>query len=564
MDGMTEAIKRMDNNDQGRTASLEIRAALRGLANDPSTDSLIIESTLDRLKKRHGIPKSTLRAQLTTLRRSQKNTNTEGTHRELFAEKENIPAARLQLAEHIIEKLHCKIKDSRIITYNAETGLYSRDGTDNVIRLAQAEIDEYMSKHNEREILGHVHRSAPIVKEEDLDPDLICVENGILNLKEGTLQPHSPEHVFFSSLPVKYDPDAECALFKTFISQIVRPEDEIIIQEVIGFCLYRRYFLKKAFMFVGSGDNGKSVLLNVIAALLGKENTSHVSLQALSHSPFLKAELYGKYANTYADLPQQAIKDVGTFNMLTGGDLITAERKHEHPFKFLNHAKLLFSCNAVPPAYTDTDAYIDRWIIIVFPNQFKGEDRDSSLTNKLTIPEELSGILNYGLEGLRRLFEQGSFSYSKSTEEIRAEYTRKSNPVAAFSDDRIEISPEGHVIKEELYSAFCVYCKSTGLIVSSEQTFHKRFRQHFSGSISDYRPAGHRKMAYKGIRLKSTQGVVMDTVQRLQEQSLIVDFEDIKQACTGLNDEDIEKELASLKSKGDLYSPEPDKWRTTA
>src|SRR5207302_7003645 len=116
----------------------------------------------------------------------------------------------------------------------------------------------------------------------------------------------------------------------------------------------------------------------------------------------------------YADLPDNILKSAGTFKMLTGGDSIMAERKFGHPFLFKNYAKLMFSCNKVPEVQEDSDAFFRRWIIITFPNKFEGANDDRDMLSKLTTPEELSGIFNWALKGLKRLQQQGwQFSNSR-------------------------------------------------------------------------------------------------------------------------------------------------------
>jgi putative DNA primase/helicase len=76
----------------------------------------------------------------------------------------------------------------------------------------------------------------------------------------------------------------------------------------------------------------------------------------------------------------------------------------------------------------DTTAFFRRWIIIVFPNEFKpGEGADPHILEKLTTEREFSGLLNKVLDALKRLLEKGQFSHSKTTEEIREDYIRKSH-----------------------------------------------------------------------------------------------------------------------------------------
>src|SRR5208283_2759033 len=95
------------------------------------------------------------------------------------------------------------------------------------------------------------------------------------------------------------------------------------------------------------------------------------------------------------------------FKMLTGGDSIGTEKKFKDEYSFVNYAKLIFSANK-PPKVTDEDSYAfwRRWILIEFPNQFGDDKKDPEILNKLTAEAELSGLLNWALEGLARLRQQ--------------------------------------------------------------------------------------------------------------------------------------------------------------
>jgi phage/plasmid-associated DNA primase len=167
-----------------------------------------------------------------------------------------------------------------------------------------------------------------------------------------------------------------------------------------------------------------------------------------------------------------ALKSTGTFKMLTGGDPITAERKYGQRAPFVNYAKLIFSANKVPMAYDDTDAFFRRFIIIKFPRTFDKGTADARLLEKLTTGEELSGLLNWALAGLRRLMGNGFvFSNSKSVDEVREEYIRMSNPVEAFFMDMVEEDPEKRIAKADLYQAYASYCKAKKLTSVSMPTF---------------------------------------------------------------------------------------------
>lgn len=80
-------------------------------------------------------------------------------------------------------------------------------------------------------------------------------------------------------------------------------------------------------MLLGPGGNGKSTFLEVVTKMLGSDNVSAVTLQALNDDKFAPARLYGKLANVFADLPPKALTSASIFKAIVGGDTISLERK---------------------------------------------------------------------------------------------------------------------------------------------------------------------------------------------------------------------------------------------
>jgi putative DNA primase/helicase len=309
------------------------------------------------------------------------------------------------LAAKVAENL---LNDNHFATLNGteevliyKDGVYSEGGETYIKRPVQLNLQpNEVTRQLVSEVIGHVQRST-YVKHSDFftESPYLVVQNGLLNAETEKIEPHTPDFYSLSRLSVLFVPRLDCPTFKRFLGEVLYPEDIPVVQEWIGYCLHRGYPAQVAILFVGEGNNGKSTLISTIQALLGKDNVSAVSLQELEVNRFAKADLFGKLANLYADLPDSALKSVGTFKMLTGGDPIRGERKFQNSFLFVNGAKLTFSCNVVPEVYEDTTAFFRRWIIIQFPNIFDGEKADKDLLKRLTTPEELSGILNFALCG---------------------------------------------------------------------------------------------------------------------------------------------------------------------
>ncbi|MEE9173917.1 MAG: phage/plasmid primase, P4 family, partial [Thermoplasmata archaeon] len=216
--------------------------------------------------------------------------------------------------------------------------------------------------HLVNEILAIVHRRTYVPRDGFNPPGLLCLRNGVLDLAAREMSPHTPEPRFTVQLPVAYDPDARCPRFLRFLEEVLPdPQSREMVQLLAGYTLEPGNRYQRAFMFHGSGANGKSTLQGVLRALLGPKNISAESLQTLSKSRFATASLWGRLANICPDIPATPLRYLDTFKGLTGGDAVRGERKFHDAFTFLNPAKLIFSANELPPVDDKTFAFWRRW-----------------------------------------------------------------------------------------------------------------------------------------------------------------------------------------------------------
>ena len=330
-------------------------------------------------------------------------------------------------------------------------------------------------------------------------PNLVCLENGILDLDKMDLFPHSRNQFFLNKLPIYYSKSKTCGKIQDFLTQVLSIDDIAVFQEYLGYCLYRSYPFAKSLVFIGEGENAKSTLLEIVKTFLGKDNISSRSLQEIADDRFAPYDLIGKLANIYADLSEKALVDTGKFKILTGGDQTTVQQKFKKSQQFVNYAKLMFSCNRLPDSKDDTDAFFRRFILMTFPNTFtkdKARNKDQ-LIKELTTKDEMSGLLNWALEGLKNLMERHYFINSKTTDQLRDEYIRKASPVRAFYLDCLETDPDGFLPKRDLYLAFCDYCRQKNYPICTEITFHEKLKQMVW--VIEYKVGGTTR-AWKGIK----------------------------------------------------------------
>jgi putative DNA primase/helicase len=324
----------------------------------------------------------------------------------------------------------------------------------------------------------------------------IPVLNGILDIETRELKEFTPDKVFFSKLPIYYDPNAECPQIDKFLSEVFSNEDDrLIFYELGGFSLLRDYRFEKAFMLVGNGRNGKDKTLELLKRSLGIENCCSVPLSSLVPDSFIISEFFGKMINVAGEINNKDLKDTSMFKALTGRSLISAPRKFLRPVTFQNHAKFVFACNELPMVYDNSKGFWDRWVLLEFPYTFLPQDeidmakdktnlklRDPNIIDKITTQEELSGLLNKFLEGLERIKKQKDFSYTKGSEYIKNLWIRKSNSFMAFCSDKIEEDYDGVIVKKELRKKYVEYCKIHKVVPKTDFVMKRTLQEMFGAS----------------------------------------------------------------------------------
>ena len=398
-------------------------------------------------------------------------------------------------------------KDNKQV-YNYNGGVYQDNGATVIEELVEILIQESSNISIINEVINKVRIANYIDRDSiSISPNLLCVQNGLIDVLTGELKPHTHEEIFFSKLPINYNPEATCPAINKFLSEVLHEGNIAVMEEYIGYCLLRKFTHHKILILIGDGANGKTTFINLLINFLGKNNIVGIPLQDLGRR-FKKIELFGKLANIYDDLTDRGLQESGSLKMFYGDSPITAEVKHKQKnVTFWNYAKGIFATNKPPEIiHDDSDAFWRRLITITFPNQFLGTQADKNLIETLTTPEELSGLLNLALTGLKRLLSNGVFSYNPSIDDIKHDYIRKSDSVGAFLLDCIEVGGNEPIPKAVLYPIYCEYCLKYKLPSIGKETFGKKLLQKLGLSIGQSRLKieGKQTTCWTNIKLKST------------------------------------------------------------
>ena len=404
------------------------------------------------------------------------------------------------LADEIMKEYHFLTFDDTQETYCYENGVYQPGGENLILRVAQEKLGDYSTRARRGETLSFIKLETLITRDSiGKEKHIINLKNGLYDLKENKFKPHTHKLLSTVQLPVDYNENAECPMIEKFLSETVSEDDKQVLLEWIGYLMIPDNRMQKAVMLLGYGSNGKSVLLNLLTELIGIKNTSGESLHELEKDRFSVANLYGKLVNVCPDIAGSEVYDNSKFKTLTGNETqIRGERKGQQAFYFYNTARLIFSANDLPPVKNAGYAYYRRWIIIDFPNEFKGKNADRTLINKLITAEELSGLLNLVIIALKGLLKNGEFSYNKTIEEVQRMYKLKSDSVATFAEECVQMSTED-TLKAVVYDAYVKWCRKNGEKPESNVAFGKRFIKLGYQTVRE--PTGDRKYQWEGISI---------------------------------------------------------------
>ena len=300
------------------------------------------------------------------------------------------------------------------------------------------------------------------------DPEphrLICLANGTLNPESGQLEPHNPDHGLRCRLPITWDATSACPRWEQTLKEIFAPDADkdakiALLQEWFGYCLVPDARQNKFLWLVGGGGNGKSLVLDVLAAIIGNDNISHAQLERLDRGP-VRAELEGKLVNISSEMSPDATVGDGYLKQITGGDPIEAERKYERPFSFSPYCRLIGATNELPRLLDQSDGFARRALFLTFNRRFAEEEQNRNLMNELRA--ELPGILAWSVRGLQRLRAQGNFTIPPSATSTLTEYRKESDPVQLFLGEQgYEPNPAGAIEKSSLYRVLPVSVRNAG------------------------------------------------------------------------------------------------------
>lgn len=368
-------------------------------------------------------------------------------------------------------------------------------------------------------------RASTYTERQDINENegFVNLKNGVLNLETMKIELHSRDYKFTYCLPAEYNDNISEEKYKKlfdFFDKVFldNPKKLIYLLEFFSTCLTTSYRSKKALMIVGPSNTGKTTTIKLMIKLLGGvNNISNVSLQNLCNDSFAAAELYGKIANIFDDLPGTLkISDVGIFKVATGMSPMRGNRKHKEPFNFINSAKLIFTANQVPVCDED-DIFYERFCMFDFAQKFnkRGAFELSDLTED---KEVISALLNLILISYKIVMKnhQG-FVYEEdyNVQDIKKVWMRSSTSETKYLTESFK-EGMGQVDKIWIYEDYLDFCEMKGLSSTSKNKFTRSLQTVFPKARLLYENTN--KEAWQGIIQKNEtdkQGEMLAPVNQL-------------------------------------------------
>lgn len=329
-------------------------------------------------------------------------------------------------------------------------------------------------------------------KTDDFDrtPWFISASNGYIDLRTGELFSHAREHLNTRLIPVDFDPLASCPVWDAFLER-VQPELEMrqFLQRAIGYSLTGDTSEQCLFFLYGMGRNGKSVVIETLAELMGTYHTA-TRIESLSGKggggiPNDIAALAGARYVTVSETPEGARLNESLVKDLTGGDTITARFLRHEFFSFRPQFKLWVRGNHKPQIRGTDDGIWRRLMLIPFTVQIPESEVDASLPERLR--GELPGILSWALKGCKD-WQLNGLQPPQSVKDALAEYRQEMDILGDFISGCCVLGENATAESTALYNRYRKWCGMAGHQPVSQMRFglslgERGFIKNKSGTI---------------------------------------------------------------------------------
>jgi putative DNA primase/helicase len=373
------------------------------------------------------------------------------------------------------------LMNSNIIMIDGQVNIYTKDGiySNDPLEFERVMIDKIpqLKDSQRKEVYKYVALKCDL-HGEFASPKYLGFKDFILDIETGENFPYAPKWIIQNRIEYNYNPEAYHELMDKTLDKVACGDKQIrsLLEEMIGYSLYRKNSLQVAFILTGEGSNGKSTILNLIKKLIGKPNYTSLDLRELEDS-FKPSEMYNKLANIGDDISAKYLETSSIFKKVVTGESFMVQRKYAQPFTLESYATQIFCANQLPSVNDHSDGFSRRLVIVPFNAKFSkyDVDYDPFIEEKLMEDEAIEYLVKIAVEGLKRALYNKSFTKSEVGEKEKDIYLRSNNNVLEWIDEEApEVENESVA---DIYREYSVWCSLNGARPVKKITLSKEIKK---------------------------------------------------------------------------------------
>jgi putative DNA primase/helicase len=339
----------------------------------------------------------------------------------------------------------------------------------------------------------------------DRDPWLLGVENGVIDLRTGIMRDGRREDLITQQAGTSYDPDAPCERWTKFLDEVFEGDAALIdyMHRALGYSLTGDMREQVFFMALGTGANGKSILLDTLEYVwgtYGHRANMRIFIGAGDTEKFHLADLAGRRLIFAAETKPNTRMNEHVVKNFTGGETQSAERKFGHPFTFKPVGKIWLGVNHQPKVMDDSFGFWRRVRLVPFNRTFTGTDEDRGLRDKLKA--EAPGILAWAVRGCQSWIANG-LATPQSVMSATDAYQAEEDPLSEFFATRCDFEPGESSTFTAIYAAYSSWAEDQGITVR-DRLSRRALGMNLKGRLVAKERDGVR--VYEGIFVKPHAG----------------------------------------------------------
>lgn len=343
-----------------------------------------------------------------------------------------------------------------------------------------------ISSGNTNRITGMLSQAEPHLAADaddlDKDPLLLNCRNGTVDLRTGEVRPHAQADLLTKLCGANYDLAAECPIWLRFLLEIFDGDTELVafMQRAIGYSLTGLTSEQVIFILHGSGSNGKSVLIETIAAVLAdyvNRSPAETWISKSNSGPSNDiAALAGARFVSVVETEHEKQLAEALVKQATGGDAMTARFHYKEFFSFIPKFKLWLATNHKPRIRGSDFAIWRRILLLPFSVTFVDADKvldgqkvkDPDLKNKLSA--EFPGILAWMIRGCMA-WQEGGLQPPVAVVHATESYQDSQDNVSGFIRDNCHLSRGIDCAAGLLFAAYEIWCEENDEQPTTQRAF---------------------------------------------------------------------------------------------